>query len=771
MLYITEEFAKERGAALVDAIERDVDSRAPNIKKQSRNRALYWANYDRTLRYDGQPDVRFPVVAEKVEGVLPKIINSFFNSKPLTHIKRVAKEHNLGETKKVERYINWALESDVPAFHSTFQQWARNMLIDGVAVVKPWYNIETRMTTIIEPVKAEYKKGDPLPLVENMTVVEDRVKQPDEILSELFGGKMPNKGLTSIDVRVDRNVETIEDLYGLSFVVDFVEDRKRYVGVEVEFQPSQYIDEIDVYIHRPIEICNNVVVDLVEFEDIIVPYRTPGLQPEQCRRVAQKYWLDIDEIKAKMKEGWNITEEDFAKIKASATNKGGEEPSHEREALRDQKDIKVGETDAHALVSAKDGKVCMLEVYCTEDVDGTGTLEEVIYQIPYCLRKIVQAHHLEELFPHSRRPFVDMHYIRISDRWYSTSLAELLAPLAIEIDSIVNLVTEAQEIINNPWFFIVKSAFAEDAASFKNGVKPGQAIPVMDIKDVLIPSFPQQPLANLAIVDSLMNFADRLTISPYSMGSSQQRNAPRTARATLAMLSEAGVKLDMLIKDAQETAWPELMQQIHALYAHFGPEEKYFYVTGEEKPHKVTCKELRGRFQYSFSGNTVNTNPEVQRSYAQIRYNTIMQNPLTAQDPYVMQELAKDFLNYWGEGADTDKITPRVPQQTGSHPPYTQQDEIQRMLQGEIVEALPLDNHIEHKRVIDAVYRSKQFAMFDEGMVNRLAVHSKQHDAFLQQQQEQGGAMPQGGTQANNIPLGMGVAGGSDMEVLEGGIV
>ena len=771
MLYISEEFAVDRGRALIEAIERDVDDRAPNISKQKRSRSMYWANYPRKLRYTGQPNVRFPVIAEKVEGVLPKLINAFFNAKPLVHVRRIAKEHNLGETKLIEQFINWALESDIPRFHPTFQQWVRNMLIDGVAVVKPWWDVVYRKTTIIEPVKINWKQGDELPLTEGMQVQEDRIKLPDEILAQLFGGTLPNKGLTRIEPIEDRAVSMPEDLYGQKFFIDFVEDRKRYVNVEVEFQPSQYIDEIDVYIQREIEVCNNPVVDLIEFEDIIVPYRTQGLQPDTCNRVAHKYWLSYDEIAAKrINDGWMLSDEDMKKLKAQSTGERQEEMYREREALKRQKDEKVGERDTNTLNDAENSMLCILEVYVTEDRNEDGICEEVIYQIPYCLRKIVQAHHLEELFPHSRRPFVDMHYIRISDRWYSTSLAELLTPLAIEIDSIVNLVTEAQEIINNPWFFYVPTSSPADAVTYQNGVRPGQGVPVLSTQDVLMPAFPQQPLANLAIVDSLIQYADKLTISPQSMGSSQARNAPRTARGTLALLSEAGIKLDMLIKDAQETAWPELMQQIHALYSHFGADEKYFYVTGEEKPQHVTCKDLRGRFKYSFSGNTVNTNPEIQRSYAQIRYNTFMQSPLMAQDLNAMQELMRDFANYWGEGVDIEKIIPKIPQQGGSHPPYNQAEEIQRMLQGQIIDVLPMDNHIEHIQMINAYMQGKPFEMWEKEQVAVLAMHMKQHTQFFQQQQQQGGTVQPGGTQANNIPSGMSAAGGSDMEMLEGGI-
>jgi hypothetical protein len=386
------------------------------------------------------------------------------------------------------------------------------------------------------------------------------------------------------------------------------------------------------------------------------------------------------------------------------------------------------------------------------------------------MRKIVKAEYLEEKFPHGRRPFSSWHHIRVSDRWYGISLAELLAPINIEVDSIINAVNEAQELINNPFFFYVPTALSADIGVLEN-LKPGQGIPVGDINGIMFPSFQQQPLANLSAMDSLLMFADRLTVSPQASGSNQARNAPRTARGTLALLSEAGIKMDMLIMSAQRGGWRELIHQIHALYHAFGDEEKWFKVTGEAKPRRLVKDELRGRYEYKFSGNSVNTNREVERSIAQVRYTSLMTNPLYSMDLNALLELTKDFIRHFGEGVNQDAITPKLPQGGASHPPMDQKTEIQRMMAGEPLMALPTDPHEQHLQVLQALQGTKHFEQLEQWQVALIASHTSQHAQMLQQQITQGGLTPGAGGQANNIPSGITQNQGStDLGSLEGGV-
>jgi len=770
-IQLGEDKAQARGSELVRLIETDIRDRQSNIKKQEFVRAAYFGELARrrTLRYAGQSNIELRVVTDKIEGSVPKMVNSFWNAEPTVFVQRVGAEFDPDQTDQNQIYLNHLLDTDIPDFYATTEMWFRNTFLDGVSVVKPWFNYETRDTVLVEVQKKYWFAGD-TDLV-GQPVPQDRLKTPIEIIIEQFGGFAEGtspKGI--LDIRPAEGLEfdpaaEVESYEGIVFELDIVENRQVFQGLLVEFHDSRYIDEVELYIHRPIVIKNNVEVDVVEFEDLIVPYRTTNLQ--SAERVTQQYWLTVPEIAQRIAEGWDISEEDFERIKAEATGERQEEhPENDR--LKKQKDSQIGETGRHSMPALSlepyvDSKVLIFEVYAREDVHGTGSFSEVIYQIPFCLEKVVDAQYLEESFPHGRRPFVDLHYLRISDRYYSISMGELLAPIHVEVNSIINMVNEAQELINNPWFGYVPSALTTDPEILEN-IEPGQGIPLGDINGLMFPSFPQQPLANLSAVDSMLLFADRLTLSPQSVGSSQARNSPRTARGTLALLSEGNVKTDMVVTGAQKGGWRELVHQVHALESRFGEEEKWFHVVGEAKPRRITQQEMRGRFMYQFSGNSVNTNREVMRTISQIRFNTLAGDPMYMQDLQARQHLIKDFLRHFGEGTNVDVLLPKIPGQTGSRLPVDPKTAIRIIMAGQPIHAIPGEDHAGYVEHISRFGQSKEFDLLPEWQAALISNLLNQHQQLLLQQQQQGG-VPDGPGAGNNVPQG------GDLGNLEGGVV
>jgi hypothetical protein len=756
--------ANKKGKDFIQLIRTDLKDRQPNIDKRAYIRAVYFGDQNRKLTYFGESNIHLHVLTSRIEGLVPKFVNAFWNAEPIVHVRRVAEEFNEAETDLNELFINWAIESDIPNFYSSTEMWFRNMFLDGVAVVKSWWKFQTRNTVIIETVKQNWRAGEMD--LSQLEVPEDRPKMPEELLVEIFGQSPLQNRLLSVE-----SVELTTEIVGSSFRISFVEDRMEYLDILVEIHPNKYIDEYELYIYRPIIIANHPVVEVVEFEDLIVPFRTENIQ--DAERIAHQYWLTIAELKAKIDfEGWEINDEELSTLRGTARTGDGErhEQNVDNQTLKRQKDRQVGEFNTGDNPTGEepyfDSKILIYEVYAKDDLTGDGVGEEVVYQIPYKLEKVVKANYLEELFPHGRRPFCDIHNIRISDRYYSLSYGELLAPINVEVNTIITQVNEAQELINHPWFFYVPAAMTVDPEVL-SGIDYGEGVPIADINGVMFPHFPQTPLANLSTMDSLLLFADQLTISPQSMGSSQVRNSPRTARGTLALLSEGGIKTDMLITAAQRGGWKELIHQIHALYESFGPEEKWFYVTGEQKPHRISNKDLRGRFEYKFSGNSVNTNREVLRSIAQIRYNTMAAEPLFAQDPIARQALVKDFLRWFSEGTDVDKLLPKLPGQGGNRLPMSQRAELQVMMSGIPLNVLPIDDDAQHLQEIDQFTQSKPFDMLEQWQVALVAQHRNQHIQQLQTKQQEGQVQP-GGTQGNNIPTGIGA--GTDLNALEGGI-
>jgi hypothetical protein len=249
----------------------------------------------------------------------------------------------------------------------------------------------------------------------------------------------------------------------------------------------------------------------------------------------------------------------------------------------------------------------------------------------------------------------------------------------------------------------------------------------------------------------MFGMADRIGVSPLTGGSTNTPNAPRTARGTLALISEGNLKVDILVSLAQKEGFQELMQQLFGLYSVYMADEKYFWATGgdrKRRPELMSRRLMRGRFEFRFRGNTVNTNPEVQRTLSQIRYQVASTNPLYANDPVKFRELLRDFLDAHSDGTSVDRILPDLPGMgPNQHQPMDQKQETTAMRLHQILMPLTSDNHLQHIADIDMIVASPIFETFDEVTVSLIAQHYQMHQQMYQraQQMAQVQAMSAGG--------------------------
>lgn len=783
MPVLSPEFSKSRGKWLMSEIRQAVRDRQKLDSKLELVRALYWMDKDPgQVPWEGASDIHLPVIYEKIETSVPKLTNAFWGTEPIVHVKRVPNEFMPEETDNAERLLNWGLEEDIyPNFYDTAESWFRNALRDGLSTVKIYWVREWEKTVEVHKLKGMYDKGQMS--VHGVEVPADRVKTPQEILLELFGHATIKHGLLAADPTDTQEFpgeQVFPELVGQSFDIEFIEERRKLYG-HVVFHPSEYVDEIDIHVYRQILKHDRPMVEVVEFEDLIVPYRTQSL--EEADWVAQQYWLTKREVRQRYESGvFDMSEEDYKRLMESRTSRQDE--LEDNEELKEQKDRVIGEGENEqqfGRAADDDGepdegtdynKLLFFEVYVKDDVDEDGEPIEVVYHLSKLLSCVVGSSYLSELFPHNRRPFATIKYKTISDRWYGQGMGEILVPIQLEVNTIVNYINNNQELINNPFFFYIPSATMVDPGVMKN-VCPGDGIPIGDPNGVIFPKFQQQPLSNLSAMDTLLLFADRVTISPMGAGSPQVRNAPRTARGTMSLLAEGNVQLDNIITRWQRTGWEELMHQLMGLYQDYLPEEKYIYVTGDDgtiAARRVHLHEIRGRFMFTFTGNTVNTNREVLRSIAQVRYNTIMTHPDMSQDPVVRREALHDFLRHYSEGVDITRLLPALPGQGGyQHAPMQQDSENQSMLNGIPLDALPVDDHQAHLQSLDRFAAGSAFETMPEDRVILFAMHKKQHLEMMQQQARMA-TQPVSPGMGNNVPSGMTQNGGSDMNALEGGV-
>lgn len=760
-----------KGREMIRSIMGDIRDRSIWLRKREIHRNLYYDNGRRLdVHWQGASDIHLPVIFEKIETMVPKLVTAFFGVDPIVTVRRPADDFDQEDTKTQEQFANWALRYDIPNFFSVVTSWFRNMLIDGVGVIKIRWERKWRDSCETHALKRDTRKGEVLP-ASSLMADQDTPKSNLELLGDIFGLE---------------DIKRIDEIAPNTFNVDFVEDRRLFEDIRVEFRDSEYIDEINAIVYRPILIQDNPIIEVVEAEDFIVPYRTSNIQT--APRFAYQYWLTKEEIvqKTKIKDPrfrWDLTEEDIQRLEVGTGFPMEEIPENRRS--KRVKDEIIGEFP-NTLIHRKGNRYLILEFYQTDY--SSENPREMVYQIPYILKKVAHAGYLDDFCPHGHRPFATIHFQSVSDRFYVPGMAERLGAINIQVNTTINQVNDNMELINNPIYFYVPAAMNIDPGILKN-MPPGTGIPIHDPNAIHFPTWGQTPLANMQVMESIMMFADRITgLSPMSSGSSQMRNAPRTARGTLALISEGNIKTDILVTMAQEEGWSELLYQLFGLYAKFMPDEKWFWATGKDRAHRpvsISTKMLRGKFEFLWRGNATNTNPEVQRTLAQVRYNTAIANPLYQMDPGAMRELLRDFLMHFSEGTDVDMLLPNLPGMgTASHAPMTQRDENTTMAHGIPIEVLPTDNHQEHIQELDKFVNSQGFNMLPESLVALYVAHKQQHMSNMmaqmaQQQRAQiasGGTgemdmMEGGGGGEQNVPQGMTLTGGTDLAALGGGVV
>lgn len=720
----TEQWRKAEGLKIVQQVRADIRNRRDWDAQRAESRAIYAGNVTRPdIHWEGATDIHLPVVYESIERLVPKMANAFWNVWPHVIVDRVPQEYDPEESRIQEHYINWAVEYDIEGFYGTTHSWFRNALIDGNSEVKTQWVTRWRKTCEVHRLKA-YKRvqlaGGGVPQKPQL-----EPKSAQELLDELFG-----RGQW---IPVGPGEEN-------EYKVTIVEERRPIEGVTVRFTDnSQFLDEIEILVFRPILVEDRPQVQVVESENIVLPHRSRGIQ--SAKRVTHIHWMPLEDIKHEAAperyDPWIISEEDWRTLEALSM--GSEERAQESDndnlaQIRDSVEGVQPTGNAHDTVSIR-----LYEVYVRRDIDGDGFQEEIVMQVSPDLQKVLHVTYLDTLHPHGRRPFAGIRFQTESDRYYVPGLAAQLAPLNIQANITLNQVNDRQTLVSNPFFFYRPMALPEDPDAITR-IKPGDGIPTPDPGGIVFPSWGTSPLADMQIMDIALAFSDRIGVPPQFGGSNQSSNAPRTARGTLAILSEGNLKIDVLISLAQREGFQELMLQLFGLYSVYMSDEKYFWATGRDRvrrPEMISRRLLRGNFEFRFRGNTVNTNPEVQRTLSQIRYQVASTNPLYLQDPVKFRELLRDFLESHSDGTSVERILPDLPGMGPEiHAPMDQNDENTAIRLHRPVQALQSDNHLEHIAKIDALVQSPAFEFMDDVSIGMLAQHYISHQQFLARAQQ-----------------------------------
>lgn len=748
-IHMTKEQKMEKGREFLFQVKQASDARQDWINSVQLYRSLYYgegAQFDKFWPNGNR--IHFPILKEKIDDIGPRVCRAFWGLTPISQMERVGQEFLPQERIDTQMFMDWALRNDIPTMYSEFEVWVDNALLDGVSLLKlPWKE-ETRNTCEIHRLKKFFAVGETTPT--GVLIQEDGVeKTPDDLVDEVFGFK---------------NVEKFEK-DGDNWKITFIEDRQRYEDKKVEIRETKYLDEVDVCVFRDITTVSRPDPEVVEPEDFFLPFRSKSVQRAQF--LILRHWMTKEELLNHPDFQLSDKEKEVIESGEDYFQERSDEEYDELDKFMDEITGIIGTED---LAPFRSGKYEMFEVYISEDIDGDGQLEEVVYQVLARTGTAVYSEYLDVVFPHGFRPAIEMRYKPASDRFYSPGLGADLAPLNMQVNVSINQINEYQAFITRPFFFFEPTSLMTDP-SVMNDIQPGQGIPANNPRDgVVFPQWTQTPLADMSLVTSVMQITDRISgTTPMAGGSTQYRNAPRTARGTLALISEGNIKIDQFIERCKKTSWKQLMQQVAALYSVFGPEEKEFYVLGKPRSKaRIHTKLLRGNFEWFFDGDAANTNREAMQALAQQRYQLFASEPLYMQDQAARKELVDTTVDAMSQGANASALKPKLQGQGALHPPMDQETENMALMRGIWIDIHPMDNHAEHLADIDKLRKSAEFETLPEYAVKMLANHAKAHMTAFEQAFQQNN-IPTGAGMGNNVPA---LPGGpaEDLGNIEGGV-
>ena len=741
----TPEWRADEGLRITQQVKADISNRQDWQAQRLEARSLYYGETARPdIHWEGATDIHLPLVYDHIERLVPKMNNSFWNVWPHVIVDRVPSEYDPTESRIQEHFMNWAIDYDIPGFYMTTHQWFRNAMLDGVSQVKTQWISSWRRTCEIHRLKQMKRSEDQPQNPEPGEPPQMEFKSAFDLLDELFGKNQWHPA---------------GDLEGDTIYLTIVEDRRPIEGVKVVFRgESQFMDELDILVYRPILVEDNPNVDVIESDNLVLPARTRNIQ--KAKRVTHIHYMDLEELAHESNEKrfdpWHITPEDWVMLEAESRGTEYEEQDSNNQSVQKLKDDVEGMRET---VDPRDmNPVMIYEVYKKVDLDGDGMMEEIVLQVAPRINKVLHVTYLDTVHPHGRRPFASIHFNASTDRYYTPGLAVRLAPLNMQANITLNQVNDRQTLINNPIYFYRPMSLPQDPDALLH-LKPGDGVASPDPSGIVFPQWGSAPLQDMTIMGQVLSFADRIG-APALIGGDNSGSTPRTARAHLASLSEANISVDTLISLAQKEGFQELMQQLFGLYSVNMSDEKHFFATGRDRvkrPEMISRRLMRGRYEFRFRGNTVNTNPEVQRTLSQIRYQVASTNPLYQQDPRKFRELLRDFLEAHSDGTSVERILPDLPGAGAEpHPPMSQKDEITAMRMHRPIQVLDTDNHLQHLAELDTLEQSHIFEQLDEVALTMLAGHYGGHVQAMQRQQQESRI------QAENSGQGGGGAGGND---------
>ena len=555
--------------------------------------------------------------------------------------------------------------------------------------------------------------------------------------------------------------------------VEFMDEQGVVQKVDVDF----YHDDkrLQMFCKRKLRTFDGPCLLPKQLEDVVVPSRSGNLQPPSpsnprgAPHVILVDYPTFDEIKRLYKSGYYdlLTEDELKEIEAHHSSKRG--MALDPESAKVQKDSLAGHTYGDA--SSARERFTRYMAYDRWDIDGDGLEEDVIFWVIRESKTLLRARTLTEMNPAipPRRPFAEARFIPVPEQFYGVGLPELMEHVVDMIKVTFDQMIDAGTLANTPWG-LYKAA---------SGVRPeiirmyaGELYPTANPKEDIF--FPQMPNQNqtfgMNTVAMLNQFMDKLTmVGDLQLGRVPQGKASalRTVSGMQTVLQQGDARPERILRRFFR-GLAEVWAQVHELNQAFLPPGKQYRVVGVPENGKDAYKRLdnpakiRGRFQFDFKANILNTNKASEAAMLQSLAGLLI-NGMTMQmgimDPERVYMLLSKITKAMGQ--DPEKLL-HEPVPGASGPKITWEEALTSIMNGMFPTGAPMEGPNYQLQQIQAFVASDKLGLIqDEGSLKLLhaymqsLVHMAQGQAAqmaMVQHAQQFGQQASGGGQGGPQP-------------------
>jgi hypothetical protein len=453
-------------------------------------------------------------------------------------------------------------------------------------------------------------------------------------------------------------------------------------------------------------------------EDIVYPSRAENLQPPSpsnpagAHHVALVDYPSKDEIKRLLKSKYYDLPDAEARKRfdeEAINQSGGTNSAEDPEQHKVQRDALAGQTYGNSELASQ--TYTRLMVFARWDVDGDGLDENVVFWILREHNLLLRARLMQEIFPsrEGRRPLMSEQFIPVPGQIRGIGLLELLEQIQDSMKILVDQTIDKNTLVNTPWFtFRPASGVRPEVIRIAPGEGYPLADPQRDLNFPIIPNADQTMSLNLLAMFN--QWAERqAVIGELQFGRVPQGKASalRTTSGMMSVLQQGAARPERIIRRFF-MGLAEIYTQMHELNTIYLQSKKQYRVLGMATPGADPYRTLddpskiKGRFQFEFKANSLNTNKAVKGQILQ-QLGAMTFNPMTFQMQLTDADKYYNWLKdiYAENGQDPNRyLNPPTPQ--SAQPKISAEQAMGCLLNGVIPEQLPSEGPQMH------LYRLKQ---------------------------------------------------------------